>query len=157
MSQFSYGKMHQYAKSNEPLPFDGGYDAAGKLSRDAQEIIDTQRPLPIGLWKGAGLAVMLDLFATVLAQGMNSYQLGKQDVEPGVSQFFLCFDSSSFSTDEFVATITNETIEFIKSNADGDVNSEVRYPGEGSLKIRNANLRSGIPVDDNIWTAVKAL
>ncbi|PYU68116.1 MAG: 3-dehydro-L-gulonate 2-dehydrogenase, partial [Acidobacteria bacterium] len=61
MSQFSYGALASYRMRGEPLPVEGGFDAAGWLTRDPVAIEASRRPLPIGYWKGSGLALMLDL------------------------------------------------------------------------------------------------
>ncbi len=57
MSQFSYGALASYRQRGEPLPVPGGFDEAGELSRDAAAIERTQRALPVGFWKGSGLAL----------------------------------------------------------------------------------------------------
>jgi len=42
---------------------EGGFDAGGRLTRDPAAIEASKRPLPIGYWKGSGLALMLDMSA----------------------------------------------------------------------------------------------
>ena len=63
MSQFSYGALATYQQKGQLLPVDGGFDAEGHLTRDPAAIEASQRPLPIGYWKGSGLAMMLDMLA----------------------------------------------------------------------------------------------
>src|SRR5262249_36973433 len=65
MSQFSYGTLEAYRISNEELPVNGGFDAGGELTRDAAAIEASGRPLPIGYWKGSGLALLLDMLAAL--------------------------------------------------------------------------------------------
>src|ERR1700729_2006971 len=67
MSQFSYGTLAAYSKHNQPLPVEGGFDTEGNLTRDAAAIEASQRALPIGYWKGSGLALVLDMMATMLS------------------------------------------------------------------------------------------
>src|SRR5262249_52984185 len=75
MSQFSYGALESYRRSGELLPVEGGFDAEGKLTRDPGAIERSQRLLPIGFWKGSGLAVMLDLMASMTSLGTATHQI----------------------------------------------------------------------------------
>ena len=75
MSQFSYGALESYRKRGEALPVDGGFDADGNLTRDAGAIEASQRLLPVGYWKGSGLAVVLDAMAAMLSLGKATHQI----------------------------------------------------------------------------------
>src|SRR5271155_4555445 len=59
MSQFSYGALESYRQRGEQLPVPGGFDEQGRLTSDPAAIEKTQRTLPIGYWKGSGLALAL--------------------------------------------------------------------------------------------------
>ena len=72
MSQFSYGKMQEYELQGKLLPVDGGYDEDGQLTRDPHLIRKNKRALPIGFWKGSGLAMLLDILLAVLAGGEST-------------------------------------------------------------------------------------
>src|SRR6266851_7728717 len=65
-SQFSYGALESYRMRGELLPVNGGFDAEGQLTRDPSAIEKSGRLLPIGYWKGSGLALMLDMVAGIL-------------------------------------------------------------------------------------------
>jgi len=69
MSLFSYGRMETLALQGKQLPFDGGFDGDGNLTRDPKAILKSQQSLPIGFWKGAGLSIVLDLIAAALSGG----------------------------------------------------------------------------------------
>ena len=69
MSQFSYGALESYRKRGEMLPVDGGFDSDGNLTRDPGAIEKSWRPLPMGYWKGSGLAVVLDMMAAMMTLG----------------------------------------------------------------------------------------
>src|SRR6201996_7905661 len=60
ISQYSIGKLNLYKFKGEQLPLPGGYDNSGKLSTDPAAILESQRVLPIGFWKGSGLSLVLD-------------------------------------------------------------------------------------------------
>src|SRR5258705_6700051 len=87
MSQFSYGTLESYRMGGELLPVLGGFDLEGELSRDAGAIEASGRSLPIGYWKGSGLALMLDSLAALLSGGDATHQITPDSYkETGLSQ-----------------------------------------------------------------------
>ena len=60
LAQYSYGALEAAKLDGRELPFPGGFDRDGKLTADPSAILETQRVLPIGLWKGSGYALLLD-------------------------------------------------------------------------------------------------
>ncbi|WP_194777945.1 3-dehydro-L-gulonate 2-dehydrogenase [Pararhodonellum marinum] len=155
MSQFAYGKMQAYARAGQEMPFEAGFDEAGNLTKDPKTIIDRHLALPIGLWKGAGLSLMLDVLAALLSEGQAAYQVGKRKKETGLSQFFLCFYLPKLGLD-FSDEILDGLIDNFSQTEVFD-DKEVRYPGEGTLKTRKENLEKGVPVDPEIWQQVLEL
>jgi 3-dehydro-L-gulonate 2-dehydrogenase len=155
MSQFSYGALAAYRARGEQLPFAGGFDAGGRLTRDPAAIEDSGRPLPIGLWKGSGLALMLDMLAALLSGGRATHQvLANPDEETGLSQVFIAFDLSSFDEPETAARVADEIIESLQKSSAG---GEVRYPGERTLETRRRNLEEGVHVEPSVWRRVQSL
>lgn len=147
MAQFSYGKMQEAELKNEELPFFGGYDDQDQLTKDPKIIQKTKRPLPIGLWKGSGLALMLDLLATLLSEGNSTSKITANGEEKAVSQIFICFDANLYPHKE---QMIQEILDYTKA-AEKINNSSVYYPGEKTLQTRKYNLEHGIPVDEKIW------
>jgi 3-dehydro-L-gulonate 2-dehydrogenase len=140
MSQFSYGALAAYRERGELLPVDGGFDVGGEMTRDPAAIEASQRPVPIGYWKGSGLSLVLDMIAAILAGGLATHQIPKDpERETGISQFFLAIDPAGLGGD--AAAI-----------ADGIVAStDSRYPGRRTLELRAENLALGVPVDESVW------
>ena len=161
MSLYSYGKMSVYRDKQELLPFDGGYDQEGNLTRDPGEILAAKCPLPIGYWKGAGLSVLLDLFAAILSDGRSVPVIGSIDdpqaEEIGLSQVFLCFDLRQQEQSAIMARVTKDVVDFIHAARPLKEGEQVYYPGERTRLTRQENLACGIPVDDALWEKVLAL
>lgn len=153
MSLYSYGKMHIYDRRNQQLPFEGGFDTAGKLTRNPGEILKTQRPLPIGYWKGSGLSIMLDMLVAILSGGRATADVGKLENEYGLSQVFICFDAQK-TNNAFVTKVTDELIAYIKSSPLTNPDEAIYYPGERTILTRKENAEKGIPVDEAIWQEV---
>jgi 3-dehydro-L-gulonate 2-dehydrogenase len=151
MSQFSYGVLASYRMRGEMLPLDGGFDSHGRLTRDPGAIEASARPLPIGYWKGSGLALMLDLVVTMLSGGFATYQItADPELESNLSQVFITFDASQASSNQ-----VDQIIQHLQSSSGGG--EQVRYPGERVLKIREENMVKGIPLNEEVWNEVKNL
>jgi len=157
MSQFSYGTLEAYSKRGELLPVDGGFDLSGNLTKDAAAIEASQRALPIGYWKGAGLSLVLDMMAAMLAGGRATYQIPRESVrETGTSQIFLAIDGGSVGHAEEIERIADGIIDFLHQSTPVDPKKPVRYPGEQTLQVREENMRLGVPVDPEIWKRISA-
>jgi len=146
MSQFSYGKLQQSSLKKEELPVYGGYDEEGNLTNDPSAIIKSRRALPIGYWKGSGLAFILDVLLTAISGGKSTAAINSTVKESGVSQFFLCLYKSDYNQ-----MLIDEIIRYTKSSAPAGPGGHISYPGENTLATRRMNELNGIPVDKRIW------
>jgi 3-dehydro-L-gulonate 2-dehydrogenase len=157
MSQYSYGTLAAYRERGAQLPFPGGFDAQGALTTDPADIEQTNRALPVGLWKGSGLAFLLDLFASMLSGGLATHQIPHDPThETGLSQFFLAIDPARIADPEGLAQTATEAVAHLHAAPAADPARPPRYPGEETLRLREENLRLGIPVDDQIWRQLES-
>ncbi|WP_263365311.1 3-dehydro-L-gulonate 2-dehydrogenase [Edaphobacter bradus] len=157
VSQFSYGTLASYSKRHKPLPVPGGYDAAGNLTTDASAIEASQRALPIGYWKGSGLAIVLDMLGAMLSGGNATHQFSDEPLrETGQSQIFLVIDPASLASGQELDRIADGIIDSLRHAAPIDPAKPIRYPGEQTLRLREENLRLGVPVDPEIWNSLRA-
>ena len=146
MSQFSYGALAAYRSRGEQLPVVGGFDTDGRLTRDPAAVEESGRPLPAGFWKGSGLALLLDMTAALLADGLATHQIPPDPLEETrLSQVFLAFNLNLLGGIA-TARIADDIVESLQG---------ARYPGEHTLHIRRENLEKGIPVDPEVWEQVK--
>jgi 3-dehydro-L-gulonate 2-dehydrogenase len=157
MSQFSYGAMEMYSLKNEKLPVPGGYDTKGNLSTDPVEITNSQRTLPIGYWKGAGLSLLLDILATVLSGGLSVAEITAQDAERNLSQVFIAIDVSKLGANNSITKVIQNIIDDYRTSIPETPGKTVRYPGENVIKTRANNLAEGIPVSRKVWDEIRSL
>lgn len=151
MSQFSVGALAGYRARGEPLPVAGGFDDRGELTRDAAAIESTGRLLPIGFWKGSGLALMLDLVAAMLSRGRATHEIAQDpQTETALSQVFIAFSPDVAGGRERMAGLAEDVLGFVQAG------ESVRYPGERTFDTRQRNLREGIPIDDGVWGSIVA-
>jgi len=139
------------------LPVGGGFDLAGQLTRDPAAIAAANRMLPIGFWKGSGLALMLDLLAALLSGGNATHQITPDPLkETGLSQVFIACEPSLLDHGNEETQVVDQIIEYLHG-AQAAGSEKVRYPGERTLEIRNQNLAQGIPVEPEVWQVIRAL
>lgn len=157
VSQFSYGIMESYKMKNQKLPFAGGFNKNGELTNDAGEILESLRPLPVGYWKGAGMALLFDILAAILSGGLSTHEISKLDVEKGISQVYISFDISKLQNFPSIAKTINDIIEDYISSIPIKDRTKILYPGQRVLETRNENLENGIPVNKKIWDEILQL
>jgi 3-dehydro-L-gulonate 2-dehydrogenase len=157
MSQFSYGTLESFRMRGEQLPVAGGFDLNGELTRDPGAIEASGRPLPIGYWKGSGLALMLDMLAALLSGGNATNQIAPDSLkETQLSQVFLAFDLRLIDRGSANANVVDQIIKFVQK-APASSQEKVRYPGQRTLEIRKQNLAEGIPVEPQVWQQIQEL
>jgi 3-dehydro-L-gulonate 2-dehydrogenase len=148
MSQFSYGALAAYRERGEQLPVDGGFDSEGKLTRDPAAIEASQRVLPVGYWKGAGMALMLDTIAAILTGGLATHQIPVEpEREIGVSQVFLALDPGALGPRAAAIDMADRIVASVGG----------RYPGQRALELRAENLARGVPVEEAVWREVREI
>lgn len=157
LSQFSYGGMEKFAMQQKPLPVPGGYDEAGQMTTDPKKVLQTQRSLPIGYWKGSGLSLLLDILATILSGGKSTFQITEQKSESAVSQVFIAFKLSSLYNSSAINNVINGIIADFHNAAPGETSDKILYPGQRVLLTRKENTENGIPVNSKVWDEILAL
>jgi 3-dehydro-L-gulonate 2-dehydrogenase len=157
MSQFSYGALGTHRMRGLELPVAGGYDEHGELTRDPSAIERTQRLLPIGFWKGSGLAILLDMVAAVLSGGKATHDFSTvPEQESGQSQVFLALDAASMGASGESESIADRIVAALHKGA-AAAGETVRYPGERTLETRRKSLAEGVFVDESVWREVQVL
>ena len=101
------------------LPVPGGYDEQGNLTCDPSAILRSGRTLPIGYWKGAGMALLLDLLGAALAGGNTTLDSTENPEVDSVSQVFIAFDLGNRLDLNEIGAITDRVIEDLRRTWEG--------------------------------------
>jgi len=157
MSQYSYGKLEVYKLAGERLPYPGGYDTNGNLTDDPSEILLTWRALPVGYWKGSGLSLMLDIFASALSAGLATCEISLKEAEYSLSQVFIALRMDNLPGGRDFQETINHIIADLKESDPVVPGTQPRYPGENIVIVRNRNLKEGIPVNEDVWEQILSL
>lgn len=157
MSQFSYGALELAKLERRKMPIDAGFDKYGNLTKDPEAVIESQRILPTGYWKGAAMSFMLDIFASVISLGNSVAMVGKLDGdEHGVSQLFCAINYKKICPSNESEFIIDTAIADLKSSIPAN-DKAIIYTGEMTSVIKENNLKEGIPVDEGVWNRILSL
>jgi 3-dehydro-L-gulonate 2-dehydrogenase len=157
MSQFSYGKLEIYQLEGKPLPYPGGFNVNGELTSLPGDILMTRRALPVGYWKGSGLALILDILASAFSGGFSTHEISQKEAEYGLSQVFMAIGIEKLANSGSIESTINGIITNVKESVPAEPGTEIRIPGENVVKIREENKKNGIPVNKEIWGKILAL
>ncbi|GAA3760022.1 3-dehydro-L-gulonate 2-dehydrogenase [Terriglobus aquaticus] len=159
MSQYSYGKLQVTRLKGERLPYPGGFDSEGHLTDEPGPIEQSQRILPMGMWKGSGFAILLDLLAAILSEGLptNGIDALRSGSCVGCSQVFLAVDPRKLGGAAAAQGVADSVVDYVHASIPNEENRPVDYPGEGAVRRRERSMRDGMDVDDSVWAEVQAL
>lgn len=146
MTQIAIGRVREAAETGQRVPLGWGLDAAGKPTTDPEAIVESQRFLPMGEYKGSGMAFMIELLTAGLAGGLLCYELGTDgrptDTSGGSSKLFIAIRPHGDWLNERTASLKS----YLKSAPPAEEQGEAQWPGEGSYRRRTEYLAEGIPI-----------
>ncbi|MCR4627070.1 MAG: 3-dehydro-L-gulonate 2-dehydrogenase [Treponema sp.] len=159
MSQYAYGKLGVYRLAGKELPFPGGYDKNGNLTTNPGAIEETMRALPVGYWKGSGLALALDMAAAVMANGkcgsdMNAKTGGSCG---GCCQVFIAYDPYIFGEESEIQNIMDRRVDAVHNAHPAEKGKTVTFPGERTVMTREKSMKEGVNVDEVVWAQVEQI
>ncbi|MCZ6634883.1 MAG: 3-dehydro-L-gulonate 2-dehydrogenase [bacterium] len=157
MSQYSNGKLEVLKRQGKKLPLAGGFDSEGELTLDPGAILESRRALPIGYWKGSALAIVLDTMGTIISGGQSTHQIGRQGAEYAVSQVYIAIDVTSLAGEQVLHETVNAIVQDVHTAHPLNPEEDVRYPGEGMLRIRRESMEKGVWMDAGQWEALLAM
>lgn len=159
MSQYSYGKLQVTRLKGEQLPYAGGFDKDGNLTTDPGAIEESMRILPTGFWKGSGLAIVLDMLAAVLSNGLTAGDMDKNGKGScgGCSQIFIAINPYTFGTEKEINNILERTISNLRAAEPVKEGGSINYPGERTSETREEHNKNGVVVDESVWNEVCGL
>ncbi|HIU16139.1 MAG TPA: Ldh family oxidoreductase [Candidatus Ventricola intestinavium] len=157
VSQYAYGKLELMAQEGKMLDTPCGYDKDGRETRDPAKIIESGLMMPMAMWKGSALSIMLDLMASSLSLGRTSLMIGKPaDGEKGMSQVFIALHPRAVVDMEAVEKQMEESLAFLHGLKTREGMRGVHAPGEGLAATRERGLRDGLPVAEQTWEKILA-
>jgi len=149
----AYGKVKVAAQKGESIP------DTWMIDRNGQPITDPKKSsegslLPIGGYKGYGLAVMIGL----LAGALNNAAVGKDTVDfnahhdliTNTGQTIIAVDPSAFGDKEQFIERVIALVNDLKASSKLPGVNQIRVPGDGAAKVMSERLKIGIPISTEL-------
>jgi ureidoglycolate dehydrogenase (NAD+) len=151
-SQVSWNKIKIYRMKKEAVPVDWGFGPDGRPTEDP----DAVRSLnPIGLYKGYGLGIMVEILCSLLAGGPIALQVipmfTRISEKRSISQFFMVVDIGKFRLTESFLDDLQHTVEQVRSLPTLEGVSSVMIPGDPEKQAFKERSFRGIPIDDKAY------
>jgi len=160
MSVSSRGRMRQMAEKREKIPEGWAVDSEGRPTTDPLEGLKGF-VLPIGLHKGYGLALAIDILSGVLtgagfSTGVeSSFQQWKEPQHIG--HFFIAIDPTRFMSWEVFSDRMKQVSDLIRNAHRTDAKKPIFIPGEPEAQIERVRRVNGIPLEPKVLKTLKGL
>jgi LDH2 family malate/lactate/ureidoglycolate dehydrogenase len=142
------GKIRRAERRGENIPLGYALDADGRPTTDPKAALDGV-VLPIGGYKGSGLAMLMDIFGGVISGANYGGDVGDQykayDRPQDVGHFFLALKPDLFVPQENYRDRMDMLIARVRACPTAAGVDEVLIPGEPERRHEAQRRRSGIP------------
>ena len=159
LSKVARGNLSVAAKEKQSIPLDWAIDNEGVPTTDPEAGL-LGSVLPIGGYKGSGLALMLEVLAGVLSGSPIGKQKGSL-VPPnferplGLSHTFMALKIENFIPVTQFKDRIEVLITEIKSSAISKNSSEVLVPNEKEFRIEKQRKKEGVPLSETLFKELK--
>jgi len=151
------GKIFKANINGQPqIPANWAMDSEGVPTTDTATALKGLL-MPLGGYKGSGLAMMAEILCAVLSGGAMSTELGGirfRGKPVRVSQMFLAIDVARFlPVDEFRARM-DQLIRIMKTTPPAKGFREVLVAGDPEWRMEEERRKNGIPIGPGTWKAL---
>jgi LDH2 family malate/lactate/ureidoglycolate dehydrogenase len=155
-SQVAVNRIFNARDEGRAIPADWGVDAAGRATTDPAAVAAA---VPLGGYKGYGLAVMVEALSGILAGAGVAHAVGRlygDDAAPqDVGHFHLALDPAPLA-DGFAERLA-ALLATLHAAPPGPGHAEVLVPGEPEERTAAQRARTGIPLTPHVWAALREL
>lgn len=148
------GEVMVAAREGHAVPAGTGLDRDGQPTTDAQAIIDGGMLLPFGGYKGAGIAMMIELLAAGLIGERFSFEAAAHDNRDGGpprgGEFLLAIDPARLGGEDWAAHSEGFFAELLAIEG-------TRLPGDRRRANRAQNQRAGVTIPGALHEKIRAL
>lgn len=157
-SQVAANRVYNARDEGRPIPEGWAVDEAGQATTDAAQ---AYAMLPLGGYKGYGLALLVEILSGVLAGAGVSHGIGRMydewDRPQDVGHFHLALDPERTVGRERFGQLLDGLLAELKATPPAPGHDEVLVPGEPEERTRRERERSGIPLEPALWASMTAL
>jgi ureidoglycolate dehydrogenase (NAD+) len=157
-SQVAVNKIRNAAAEGRSIPEGWGVDEQGLPTTDPNQVFAA---VPLGGYKGYGLAVLIEILSGVLAGSGITHGVGRLNEElerpQDVGHFHLAIDPEPLAGGARFAELLGGLLSELKAIPTGPDTDEVLVPGEPEARIQAQRDREGIPLPDAQWALLEGL
>ncbi|MGD9919927.1 MAG: Ldh family oxidoreductase [Pseudorhodoplanes sp.] len=148
-SKISWGGLVAAQRNNVPLNVGDALDEQGNLTEDASRATALS---PLGGPKGSGLALMIELLASVMAGNpiLQAY-LSLENRQHQQNALLIAIDVSQLGDLAVFVHRVEALASLIKDADTQDGVDELLMPGERGQQLKVKRLRDGIPIPEELW------
>lgn len=158
------GKVVNCQREGVPIPEGWACDKDGNPTTDPSVALKGYY-LPMGGYKGSGLALAIDILCGILNSGtfgrnlFKANQLSPEKLKngPGIGHFFAAIDISFFRDPEEFGETMDEFIDDLKTAPVAPGYEEILVAGEPEFLLQEKYSREGIPVAKGCFAEICAL
>ena len=158
-STSAIGKIYASRHRGEPIPLGWAIDAEGNPTTDPDDALKGSLTPAAGA-KGYGLGISIGILAGLLPGAeIGRLVLGTLDTESRCTKgdFFLLLNPSAFAGGPALAAHVAAYLDELRHSPPQKGVESVLVPGDRARKLREARLRSGIPLPKEVWQAAERL
>ena len=141
-----------HKQKGEPIPQGWALDKHGQPTTDPAAALDGGTMLPMGGYKGAGIALIVEIMAAAMTRSNFAIDASSfasnEGGSPRTGQFFIAIDPSAFAGPDF-----GERLEHLLAAIEGQEGA--RLPGQGRLSARERTARDGIEISDELYDKLR--
>ena len=160
MSVVARAKIRTALKRGEAIPETWATDREGKPTTDPQAALEGFL-LPIGGYKGYGLALVVDLFAGLLSGASYLTHVRSWSEEPEAPQdlghFFVLIDTARLGPAQWLAQRMADFARILHDTPPADPGRPVLLPGEIELNHLARQREGGIDLEPEVLARLEAL
>ncbi len=150
----AHGKVVLARAKGVPVPRGMMLDREGQPTSDAGLLDEGAVLLPMGLHKGSGLAMMMEIIPTLLA---GKVPISSPGFHYGNPTLLLAIAPEAFDEDTDFAAQVDTLSERIKTVQPAAGFDEVLLPGEPEARSYAERRQTGIPLPEAVWADLKEL
>ena len=148
------GKIFKAFLNGQPeIPPGWAFDGEGRPTTDTKAAYKGML-MPLGGYKGSGLAMMVEILCSVLSGGVMPTEVGGirfRGKRVRVSQMYMAIDVARFMpVEEFTARV-EQLVRIMKSTPAAPGYDEVMVAGDPEWRIEAERRQSGIPIAEGNW------
>ena len=148
------GEVMLRAQRGEAIPPGWGFDSSGQPTTEPNAILNGGSMAPAGDYKGATLALMVEVLAAALTGAASSANAGSLTIDDGkpagLGQMFIALDPGRFSDSGFESRTQAILDAMLEERG-------VRIPGARRFAARKLALENGVDVDDSLLRELEGL